>query len=136
MKMSNEVEREVQGGRQLAQRHEPPRGAPRYRPLVDILELSDELRVIADMPGAKADDIDIEFEKGMLTIHAKVESRRPENANDLIRGYGVGDFYRAFELSENIDAERISAEYVDGVLSLRLPKTEQAKPRKIEVRAN
>ncbi len=134
--MSNEVEREVQGGRQLAQRHEPPRGAPRYRPLVDILELSDELRVIADMPGAKADDIDIEFEKGMLTIHAKVESRRPENANDLIRGYGVGDFYRAFELSENIDAERISAEYVDGVLSLRLPKTEQAKPRKIEVRAN
>jgi HSP20 family molecular chaperone IbpA len=136
MKMSNVVEREVQGGRQLAQRHEPPRGAPRYRPLVDILELSDELRVIADMPGAKADDIDIEFEKGMLTIHAKVESRRPENANDLIRGYGVGDFYRAFELSENIDAERISAEYVDGVLSLRLPKTEQAKPRKIEVRAN
>ena len=131
--MSNLVEREVAKGPELAQRHEPTRGAPRYRPLVDILELPDELRVIADMPGAKADDIDIKLEKGMLTIHAKVEPRRPEDADYLIREYDVGDFYRVFELSENIDAEQISAEYVDGVLSLHLPKTEKKKPQAVKI---
>lgn len=133
--MSNATEREVQAGRELA-RHEPTRGVPRYRPSVDILEISDELRVVADMPGAKADEIDIKFEKGVLTIHAKIEPRQAEGTNYLAREYGVGDFYRAFDVSENIDAERISAEYVDGVLTLHLPKTEKAKTRKIEVRGN
>ena len=98
--------------------------------------MSDELRVIADMPGAKAEDIDIHFEKGTLTLHARIEPRQREDTNYLAREYAVGDYYRAFEVSERIDAGRISAEYSDGVLSLRLPKTEKARARKIEVRAN
>lgn len=125
----------IDSGHELA-RHEPTRGAPRYRPPVDILEMSDELRVIADMPGAKAEEIDINFEKGTLTLHGRVGPRQREETNYLVREYGVGDYYRAFEVSERIDAERISAEYADGVLSLRLPKTEKAKARKIEVRVN
>jgi HSP20 family protein len=123
-----------QTGRDVA-RQEPTRGAPRYRPVVDILETGDELRVVAELPGVRADDIDVNFEKGLLTIHGKVEPRQSVDTTYVLREYGVGDFYRAFEVSENIDAERISAEYADGVLVLHLPKMEKAKARKIEVRA-
>jgi HSP20 family molecular chaperone IbpA len=117
-------------------RREPTRGVPRYRPVVDILELNDELQVYADMPGTKPEDIDIKFENGVLTIHGKVEPRQPEDTDYLIHEYGVGDFYRAFEVSEAVDSERISADYRDGVLVLHLPKVERAKARKIQVHAN
>jgi len=121
-------------GRDVA-RQEPTRGAPRYRPVVDILETGDELRVMAELPGVRAGDIDINFEKGLLTIHGKVEPRQAAETTYVLREYGIGDFYRAFEISESIDASRISAEYADGVLVLHLPKSEKAKARKIEVRA-
>ncbi len=114
---------------------EPTRTMPRYRPLVDIEEHSDELRVIAEVPGAKADDIDINYENGILTLHARVRPRQPEGANYLVREYGIGDYYRAFEVSETIDPSRISADYTDGVLVLHLPKAEKAKARKVEVKA-
>lgn len=125
---------EKQAGRELA-RQEPTRGALQYRPVVDIVETGDELRVLADVPGAKAEDIDINFEKGVLTIHARVEARQPEGVSYLLREYGVGDFHRVFEVSENIDVDRINAEHAEGVLVLHLPKAEKAKTRKIEVRS-
>jgi HSP20 family molecular chaperone IbpA len=133
---------EKQAGREVA-RQEPTRGALQYRPVVDILESADELRVLADVPGAEAEDIEINFEKGVLTIHARVEVRQlharvevrqPDGASYLLREYGVGDFHRVFQVSENIDIDRITAEHADGVLVLHLPKAEKAKTRKIEVR--
>lgn len=125
---------EKQAGQEVA-RQEPTRGALQYRPVVDILEWGDELRVLADVPGAKAEDIDIKFEKGVLTIHARVKDRQPEDVKYLLREYGIGDFHRVFEVSESIDVERITAEHADGVLVLHLPKAEKAKTRKIEVRS-
>jgi HSP20 family protein len=116
-------------------RGENTRGGPYYRPNVDIYELADKLIVQADMPGAKSDDINIQFEDGSLTIHARVTQRRSDEANYLRQEYGVGDFYRTFRVSEHIDATRISAEYKDGVLTLHLPKVEAVKPRKIKVKA-
>lgn len=104
-----------------------------YRPNVDIVELEQELIVRADMPGVARDDIDVEFENGTLTIHGVVPERTRENATPLLREYGVGDFHRVFQVSESIDSQRLSAEYVDGVLTLHLPKVEAAKPRKIAV---
>lgn len=114
--------------------HEPTRGGVRYRPAVDIVELPSELRVVADVPGASKDGIDINFEKGVLTIHAKVEPRSSGNFDYLLREYGVGDYHRVFTVSESIDASKISAEYADGILTLHLPKSAAAQPRKIEVR--
>jgi len=105
-----------------------------YRPNVDILEQADELIVLADVPGARGDTIDVKFEEGTLTIHAPVEPRQDENQEYLLREYGVGDFYRTFRVSEAIDAAKITADYADGVLTLHLPKTEATKPRKIIVR--
>jgi HSP20 family protein len=106
-----------------------------YRPNVDILEKTDELLVLADLPGAKGDQIDVNFEKGTLTLHAAVPQRQSEDQHFLAREYGVGDYYRTFQVSETIDAGRISAEFADGVLTLHLPKAESIKPRKISINA-
>ncbi len=84
---------------------------------------------------AKSDQIDINFEKGTLTLHAPVPARQSEDQLYLVHEYGVGDYYRTFNVSESIDAGRISAEYGDGVLTLHLPKAESIKPRKISVNA-
>jgi HSP20 family protein len=88
----------------------------------------------ADTPGAIADAIDIRYEDGVLTIHGRVPSRSPEGRRLLLQEYGVGDFHRSFRLGDRIDASGISAEYVEGVLTVHLPKVEAARPRRIEVR--
>ncbi len=105
-----------------------------YRPNVDILEKADELLVLADVPGASREGIDIHFEDGQLTIHAKAPCRHT-NVEFLVHEYGVGDYYRTFRVAETIDAANITAEYADGVLTLHLPKAPAAKPRKIPVKA-
>ena len=105
-----------------------------YRPNVDILEQGDELVVLADVPGAKGDRIDVNFEDGALSIHAEVDNRQDENTEYLRHEYGVGDFHRTFQVSEAIDAGKITADYADGVLTLHLPKAEAIKPRKISVK--
>jgi HSP20 family protein len=114
---------------------EHTRSGTYYRPNVDILEHAEELVVLADVPGATGEQIDIDFEDGTLTIHAKVKPRQDENTRYLVQEYGVGDYYRTFRVSEAIDAAKISAEYADGVLTLHLPKAESTKPRKIAVKA-
>ena len=112
---------------------DPARTVRHYRPNVDIIERADELTVYADMPGATADGININFENGTLTIHGKVKPRQHDDTDYLLREYGIGDFYRTFQVSEAIDSDRMTADYADGVLVLHLPKVEAAKPRKIAV---
>ncbi len=131
--MTNNVALERRVGREVAPQ-ERTRGTPYYRPVVDILETPEELRVVAEMPGVRPEDIDLKFEKGILTIHGKAQPRQTRETSFLMSQYGVGDFYRAFEVSEAVDAGRISADYSDGLLTLHLPKAEQVKARKIEVR--
>lgn len=104
-----------------------------YRPRVNIVESVHELTITADMPGANPDNIDVDFNKGKLTIHARVEDRSPKEGQYLVNEFGVGDFHREFEVSESIDSTKLTAEYRDGVLVLHLPKVEAAKPRKIAV---
>lgn len=105
-----------------------------FRPNVDILERADELLIHADMPGASSDSIDVDFEDGLLTISAEVAPRE-ENRDYLVREYEIGDYRRTFRVSEAIDASQITAEYKDGVLTLRLPKSANVKARKISVTA-
>jgi HSP20 family molecular chaperone IbpA len=106
-----------------------------FRPGVDIVERKDALLVHADMPGARPDEIDVQFQNGMLTIVGRVRPRQPEGTSFLVREYGVGDFERTFQVSEKIDVSRVTADYQHGVLTLRLPKSEAAMPRRITVAA-
>ena len=115
---------------------EHTRGGRCYRPHVDILESENELTVLADMPGTAADRIDVKFEEGTLAIHGRVEPRQPDDTRYAIQEYGVGDYFRTFQVSEAIDPGRITAEYTDGVLTLHLPKAEASKPRRIAVQSS
>jgi len=121
-------------GDEAAGRAEQTRSGVFYRPNVDIVETADELLVLADIPGTPAGDVDIRFEDGVLTLHARVPARRDESAEYLLHEYGVGDFYGTFQVSEAIDASRITASYAEGVLTLHLPKAAAVKPRKITVK--
>jgi HSP20 family protein len=116
-----------------AGRSEVTRGAS-YTPRVDILETEDELVLYADMPGVKPEDVDMDFENGELSIFGRCAPRQ-EQANFLLQEYGVGDYYRAFTISEQIDSEKISAELKHGVLTVHLPKSEAVKPRRIAVKS-
>ncbi len=104
-----------------------------FRPNVDIIEREEELLVLADMPGAAADDVDINFENDTLTIFASVKNRRPDTTRFLANEYSVGDYLRTFRVGEVIDTERITADMKNGVLTVHLPKTERVKPKKIAV---
>ncbi len=104
-----------------------------FAPRFDIWEGDQELVLYADLPGVEPDQLDIEFEKGQLMIRGKVN--RYQDVKFLFAEYGIGDFYRSFTISDAINSEAITAELRDGVLTLRLPKAEAAKPRKVEVRS-
>jgi len=106
-----------------------------YAPLVDIIENPEEWMLVADLPGATAENIAIDFERGTLSLHAPVRQRRDvSKGDDLLTEYGVGDYRCSFQIGEGVDANRMSAEFKNGVLTLRLPKAEAAKARKITVR--
>lgn len=113
---------------------EQTRAAARYVPNVDILETPDKYVLRADVPGARAESVDVRFERGTLTIHSPVELRKRENARLLHREYGIGDFHRSFQIGEGIDPAGIQAECENGVLTLHLPKSAAAKVRKINVK--
>ncbi len=108
-------------------------GGQYYRPSVDIVERTDELTLLAEMPGVKPGEIDIDFKDGLLSITGRVEQRQGEDTHYLLQEFGVGDYYRTFQISEHIDTGRITAEFHNGVLMLHLPKVETLKPRKIAV---
>jgi HSP20 family molecular chaperone IbpA len=114
-------------------RPEQIRGGTFFTPRVDILETGDELVLFADVPGARTEDLELRFEKGELTVHARC-SPRGQDANFLMCEYGVGDFHRVFSISDAIDSSRIAAELKNGVLTVHLPKSEAVKPRRITVK--
>jgi len=106
-----------------------------YIPAVDILESEQEIVLTADMPGVDAENLDITLEKDTLTIYGKVSPETHEGYSLVYAEYGIGDYRRMFRLSNGINREGIEATVKNGVLSLRLPKAEAAKTRKIEVKA-
>lgn len=106
-----------------------------FKPRVDIREVEDRLLLHVDMPGVKPEDADVRFENGELQIRGKVRRAAPGQRRWLLNEYGVGDFYRVFSVTDDVDAEKISAELKHGVLTVHLPKAEAIKPRRIAVTA-
>lgn len=105
-----------------------------YTPDVDIVERKDDILLLADMPGADETSVDITLEKNILTIFGRVTTEPPAGLRPAYSEYGVGDYQRAFTISEEVDRDRIQASVRNGVLRLVLPKAAVAKTRKIEVK--
>lgn len=104
-----------------------------FTPAVDIFENDKELTVIADMPGVKPENLEIDLRKNTLSIIGDVEAPEGPDENDVVREFRTGRYLRQFTLSELVDQNKIEASLKDGVLRLRLPKVEKAVPRKITV---
>jgi HSP20 family molecular chaperone IbpA len=106
-----------------------------YVPDVDILEDKDGLKLRADVPGADPARVSVGLEKDTLTIQAELSLDEYRDLSPVYTEYNVGHFLRRFAIprSAAIDADRISAKLVDGVLEVVLPRAESAKPRRIAV---
>jgi HSP20 family protein len=106
-----------------------------YVPRFDIVEHDDELVLYGDLPGVAPDALEIRFENSHLMIEGNVAPRHQDH-EFLYGEYGIGNFYREFQISEAIDNQKIAAELKNGVLKVTLPKAESVKPRRIEVKAS
>ncbi len=105
-----------------------------FIPAVDIFETEHEINLMADMPGVKPDNVDIDLRENTLTIAGEITPFEEANEEDLLIEYEVGRYFRQFTIPELIDQGKIDARLSEGVLKLVLPKAEKAKPRKIEIR--
>ena len=106
-----------------------------WNPPVDILEGKDGLVLKAELPGMKKEDIEVRVENNVLTLQGerKRESETKEDGyHRSERAYGT--FSRSFSLPTSVNTSKIAAEYKDGVLSVSLPKAEEAKPKQIDVK--
>ena len=117
------------------QRGERTANRPVFIPPTDIYETPDSIVVLAEMPGAVPESVDLTLDRRVLTIRARAQDHAHPGYQEVYSEYSDGDYERVFTLSEEIDRERIEASYKEGVLRLVLPKAEGARPRKIELKS-
>jgi HSP20 family molecular chaperone IbpA len=121
----------VKGGRSI--KGQELTGDLFIRPAVDIFETDQGLTLLADLPGVAKEDLQIDIDRGLLTVQANARSHL--GGESVLCEFIHGNFYRQFQLPDAIDSEKIVAEMNNGVLTLHLPKSEAAKPRHIEITA-
>jgi HSP20 family protein len=111
-----------------------PRANRPWSPSVDIFETEDALKLKADLPEVKIEDIDVRVEDRTLALRGQ----RKFEKDDTVKGYhrierGYGEFVRSFAVPSTVDTEHVQADYKNGVLTVTLPKKEAAKPRQVKV---
>jgi HSP20 family molecular chaperone IbpA len=104
------------------------------QPPADIYETEEGLALLADLPGVSPNDLKIRLEENILTIQAT--AKHLVESEPIYREFELYNFFRQFELSEEVDQEKITAELNHGCLKLLLPRAEKAKPREIQVRVH
>jgi len=90
--------------------------------------------MVLEMPGVDRDNIDVNVEHGVLTVEGKINFSKYEGLQPIYSEYNIGPYRRTFRISSRVDQDKIRAELRDGVITLVLPKAEEAKPRRIEVK--
>ncbi|GIX19124.1 Hsp20/alpha crystallin family protein [Erythrobacter cryptus] len=113
---------------------EPASNRPVWRPLADILETRDGFTVMLELPGVAAEDVEVSLENRQLSIRARAQGLESDELQLVHREYLPGDYERAFLLSDDLDGERIEAELKNGVLTVRVPRLAEARPRSIKVK--
>lgn len=115
------------------QNREETRSSEKYiKPAVNIIETEEGLTLTADIPGASRETLDINVEKGILTINAPVSRNMP--GNPAYREFELANYYRQFSIPESLAHDKATADLANGILTLKVPKAEAAKPRKIEIK--
>ena len=116
------------------QTREETRASERYvKPAVDIIETEAGLALIADIPGATKEALDVNVEKGILTVSAPVSLSMP--GRPLYTEFEFAHYYRQFSIPETLDHVKAKDELSNGILTLTIPLAEAAKPRRIEIKA-
>jgi HSP20 family protein len=104
-------------------------------PAVDVSETDGEFQIKAEIPDVKKEDVKVTLEDGVLTIQGQRKQEKEEKGTKYHRVERTyGSFVRSFTLPDLVDEEKVKAEFKDGVLNLKLPKSEKAKPKAIEVK--
>jgi HSP20 family protein len=125
---------QVQQKRELETKEEATVPARVFMPSADIYENEDELTVVLEMPGVDKGNVKVSVEDGILRVGGRLDFSKYEGLQPLYTEYNVGHYARSFTLSNKIDQNKIGAEMKDGVLFLKLPKAEEAKPRTIQIK--
>jgi HSP20 family protein len=106
-----------------------------WYPACDVFEDKDAVKIVAELPGVKPEDVKLSLENNLLTIRGEKKQEaeeRSERVHRYERSYGA--FERAFVLPSTVDGDKISAQYQNGILTILVPKAERARPREIPVR--
>lgn len=106
-----------------------------WRPMVDTYEKDDAIMIKAELPGLKKDDVSIDVNNNVLSIKGeRKDEENVEEDNYYRRERFYGKFQRAFTLPDNVDTDKIEASFKDGILEVKVPKTEESKGKKIEIK--
>ena len=131
--MDSKQELQVQQKRQVEDKEEATISTRAFLPNTDIYESEDALNVVMEMPGVEKSNVEVGIEDGVLKVYGRIDFSKYERLQPVYTEYNIGHYARSFRLSSKIDQTKIRAQMNDGVLSLVLPKVEEAKPRVISV---
>ena len=132
--MADDQELQVQQKREVEKGQETTSPTRAFMPTADIFETEDALTVVLEMPGVSKADIDVSVDKGLLTMEGRIDFKKYEGLQPVYSEYNIGPYRRSFRISGQVDQSKINAEMRDGVITLVLPKAEESKPRRIQVK--
>ena len=123
----------VREKREVATKEEKTVPGRFYVPPTDVYETEGALTVVVEMPGVDRKDVEVELKEGVLRVEGRIDFAKYGGMEPVYTEYNVGHWARSFSLSDRVDRERIGAQLEDGVLTLTLPKTAEARPRRITI---
>jgi HSP20 family protein len=124
---------QVQQKREVEKKQESTVSLRSFLPVSDIFETDHALNVVLEMPGVAKENVEIGIDNDVLKISGRIDIAKYEGLQPVYTEYNIGNYSRSFQLSNKIDQDGIKAELKDGVMTLVLPKSEKAKPRRISV---
>jgi HSP20 family protein len=131
--MAENKEMSVREKKELVGKEEKTVPGRTFIPYADIYETDDALAVVMEMPGVEKEDLDVGLENDVLRVNGRIDFSKYKDMEPVYAEYNVGHYARSFALSNTIDQEKISANLEDGVLTLTLPKSKHAQPRRIAI---